>query len=429
MPDKTPWPIVKLGDAVAEITVGYVGPMTAEYRPSGVPFLRSQNVRRLRIDTEGLCYIGPEFHSRLAKSRLRAGDVVVVRTGEPGTAAAIPEWLGEANCADLVVIRPGAVNARYLAYFINSVATGRIAELVVGAVQQHFNVGAARELSLLLPPRAEQDAIAALLGALDDRIESNVRMTSTLSELGSALFRSWFVDFDQVQAKHDRREPIGVSVDLLAMLPEHFVDSQIGPLPQGWEIRPLDTIADFLNGLALQNYPAKDGLDLPVVKIAQLRAGHSIGAERASAMLPPQYVIDDGDVIFSWSGSLMVDVWCGGRGALNQHLFKVTSTEFPKWFVLEWVKEHLSEFQSIAAGKATTMGHIRRHHLSDAKVVVPSAPVLAALSELQEPLLKRVISNRIENRTLDALRDTLLPALLSGELTVKQAEKVVTEVA
>jgi type I restriction enzyme, S subunit len=154
-----------------------------------------------------------------------------------------------------------------------------------------------------------------------------------------------------------------------------------------------------------------------------------VGAERASADLPPQYVIDDGDIIFSWSGSLMVDVWCGGRAALNQHLFKVTSEEYPKWFYLHWVKEYLSEFQGIAAGKATTMGHIRRHHLTDAIVVVPDAALLHALSRLQEPLLGRLVANKIENRTLEELRDRLLPALLSGEVTINQVEKVVAEVA
>lgn len=116
-----PWPIKKLGDVVADITVGHVGPMTSEYRPSGIPFLRSQNVRRLRIDPEGLCYIGEEFHAKLSKSRLQPGDVVVVRTGAPGTASVVPDWLEDANCADLVIIRPGSSNPRFISYFINSV--------------------------------------------------------------------------------------------------------------------------------------------------------------------------------------------------------------------------------------------------------------------------------------------------------------------
>ena len=149
-----------------------------------------------------------------------------------------------------------------------------------------------------------------------------------------------------------------------------------------------------------------------------------MGADRCGGV-PPEYVIDDGDIVFSWSGSLMVDVWCGGKGALNQHLFKVTSSKVPKWFYLAWLKEHLAEFQAIAADKATTMGHIRRFHLTEAKVLLPPEPLIKAMTSFQQPLLDQIIHNRLESRTLTELRNTLLGPLLSGELTIKSAEKTV----
>src|SRR5262249_35866845 len=158
------------------------------------------------------------------------------------------------------------------------------------------------------------------------------------------------------------------------------------------------------------------------IKIAQLRAGSGLGADLCGG-LAPEYVIDDGDVIFSWSGSLLVDVWCGGKGGLNQHLFKVTSRKVPKWFYLAWLNEYLPEFQAIAADKATTMGHIRRFHLTDAKVLVPPKPLLDAMTTVQQPLLDQIIQNRLESRTLAELRNALLGPLLSGELTLKAAEK------
>ena len=116
----------------------------------------------------------------------------------------------------------------------------------------------------------------------------------------------------------------------------------------------------------MRHRPEKAGL-------AQLRAGSAKGAEQANTRVPPDYVIDDGDLIFSWSGSLLVELWCGGKGALNQHLFKVTSAKAPKWFCFQWLRYYLPDFQAIAADKATTMGHIRRHHLTEALVVVPPA--------------------------------------------------------
>ena len=141
------WREVQLGDVAAELTVGHVGPMTSEYIPSGVPFLRSQNVVPFRIVMEDIKFISTGFHDRLRKSALSPGDVVIVRTGKPGAAAVIPETLLVANCSDLVIVRPGAnLDSRFLAYYVNSAAAHHVSSHLVGAVQQHFNVGAARSL-------------------------------------------------------------------------------------------------------------------------------------------------------------------------------------------------------------------------------------------------------------------------------------------
>ena len=131
-------------------------------------------------------------------------------------------------------------------------------------------------------------------------------------------------------------------------------------------------------------------------------------------------IIDDGDVVFSWSGSLMVTVWCSGRAALNQHLFKVTSTRFPKWFFLHSVRSHLADFRTIAAGKATTMGHIKRHHLSDAVCAVPDSRFLAAADGPLSTIFERSISANVQSLTLAAMRDSLLPKLVSGEIRLRE---------
>jgi len=211
------------------------------------------------------------------------------------------------------------------------------------------------------------------------------------------------------------------------LFPDSFQDSPLGKIPKGWRVKGLDEIAHFLNGLALQKFPHDGGDSLPVIKIAQLRAGNTKGADRAASTLPPEYIVEDGDALFSWSGSLEVVAWCGGRGALNQHLFKVTSQEYPKWFYYHWIREHLADFQSIAAGKATTMGHIQRHHLSDAKVVAPNPSLLSAVDHVIGPLFQAVIANKLQSRTLAAIRDALLPKLISGEIRVKDAERFAAE--
>lgn len=273
-----------------------------------------------------------------------------------------------------------------------------------------------KSLKFSFPSHAEQKKIARILGALDDKIELNRRMNRTLEAMAQAIFKSWFVDFDPVHAKAKRR-PTGLPPALAALFPAQFEDSELGKIPRGWEVKPLDEIAEFLNGLALQKRRPQAGEDdLPVIKIAELRSGVTAKSERASAGIPEKYVIKDGDVIFSWSGSLLQTIWTGGAGALNQHLFKVSSSQYPKWFHYFWVDRHLPGFQRIAADKATTMGHIQRHHLTEAKTVVPDVRLLKAANAHMASLFAKIVVTARAGRFTIKLRDTLIPVLLSGQI-------------
>ena len=226
-----------------------------------------------------------------------------------------------------------------------------------------------------------------------------------LEQQAQAIFKSWFVDFEPFQ---DGK----------------FVDSELGPIPQGWRVIPLDEIATFLNGLPMQKYrPLADNVGLPVLKIKELREQCcSSDSERCAEDIKPEYVVDDGDVIFSWSGSLLVDIWTGGKCGLNQHLFKVTSAQYEKWFYYLWTRHHMQKFIAIAADKATTMGHIQRGHIHAALTLVPAKQEYNELSAMLSPIIDRLIQSRIESRRLAALRDTLLPKLMSGEIDVSEVE-------
>ena len=280
-----------------------------------------------------------------------------------------------------------------------------------GSAQPSLNRNFIYPIPIRVPKPTEQKAIAAVLGALDDKAELNRRMNATLEAMAQALFQSWFVDFDLCKGT----DPLS-AVEFRKLYPTELLETLEGAMPKGWKTRSLDEMAVYLNGLALQKFPAKDGPTLRVIKIAQLRKGDTQGADKCGAGIPTDYIIQDGDVLFSWSGSLEVELWCGGTGALNQHLFKVTSQEFPKWFYYLWTRHHLETFRRIAASKATTMGHIQRRHLTDAKVLIPSPKLLEAMTAIMEPLIDKIIANRIQSRTLAELRDTLLPKLLSGEV-------------
>ena len=280
-------------------------------------------------------------------------------------------------------------------------------------------------ITVNLPSLDEQKRIAEVLGAFDDKIELLQKQNKTLEDMSKALFKSWFVDFDVVRAKQkglpkaDIMREYHLTEELYDLFPSSFADSPLGPIPSGWEVKPLSKIATFLNGLALQKYPARAEEDfLPVIKIAELRNGISTSTDKANTNLPTEYIVHNGDILFSWSGSLMVKVWSGEKGALNQHLFKVFSNGYPKWFYYLWVNHYLPMFQEIAADKATTMGHIQRKHLDQAKVICPSAAFLDKMHKIFGVILSKIILNNKQIQTLTELRDSLLPRLISGKIRV-----------
>ncbi len=282
-------------------------------------------------------------------------------------------------------------------------------------------------IRIVLPPIGEQSAAAGLLSYLDEKIELNRRMARTLEDMARALFRSWFVDFDPVRAKMEGRDP-ALPVDAADLFPGRFGDDD---MPHGWELTPLSSMARFLNGLALQKFPPSPGApSLPVIKIAEMRAGIKPNSGRASVDLPSaDYIVEDGDHLFSWSGSLTQCLWSHGRGALNQHLFKVIPKGRPAWLLYFAVDHFLPEFQAIASDKAVTMGHIQRRHLDEAVLALPGPGTLEALDRVMMPLFERLTTLPLEIRTLARLRDTLLPKLISGELRLPDAEALVEEAA
>ncbi len=237
-----------------------------------------------------------------------------------------------------------------------------------------------------------QEKIAAILGSIDDKIEENEQINNNLEQQAQAIFANEFLTLET--------------------------------LPDGWKQASLIDIADYLNGLAMQKYrPTADETGIPVLKIKELRQGCcDDNSELCSPSIKSEYIIHDGDVIFSWSGSLLVDFWCGGICGLNQHLFKVTSNKYNKWFYYAWTKHHLDRFIAVAADKATTMGHIKRDELSKAEVLIPNEADYKRIETLLQPIYDLIIANRIENKKLAETRDALLPRLMSGELDVSDID-------
>ena len=299
------------------------------------------------------------------------------------------------------IINTDKVDPKFLFY---SICKRDFASMNVGSAVPSMTVNILNDIQISYPKNIEdQRRIASILSSLDRKIELNNKINADLEEMAQAIFKNWFVDFDPFK---DGK----------------FVDSELGMIPEGWKVGRLTEIASYMNGLAMQKYPPENNEDsLPVLKIKELGQGFcGTDSDRCSCNIKDECKIHNGDVIFSWSGTLLVDVWCGGDCGLNQHLFKVTSNDYPKWFYYYWTKHHLQEFIHIAKDKAVTMGHIKRGHLEEAMVAIPDNDSMEKAHELFEPILSKMISLRLESSRLSLLRDTLLPRLMSGEIEVPE---------
>jgi type I restriction enzyme S subunit len=337
--------------------------------------------------------------------------------------------------SSIIRARPdgGRAEPLYLYYFFNSTFGLHCLDTIRRQVAvAGITGGDLARLVIPVPPLSEQSAIARILGTLDDKIELNRRINQTLESMARAIFRSWFVDFDPVVAKAAGRQPFGMSADVAPLFPDRLVDSAIGAIPASWSSRSLYDIAQFVNGAPFNGgHFSADRSGLPIVKIAELKYGVTQQTQFTVQQQDERYKIATGAVLFSWSGSpetsIGTFVWSGGPAWLNQHIFRVSAhrSEDELWLYYGLLQMN-DEFIEIARNKQTTgLGHVTVADLRRLLVVAPADGVLAAFDAAVGPLHRKWFQNVLESRTLAALRDTLLPKLMSGELRVRDAEKLV----
>ncbi len=331
-------------------------------------------------------------------TKFRNGDTIMARitpcleNGKTAQVSILNDGEVGFGSTEYIVFRAkeGIADKDYLYYLVCSpeVREPSIKSMVGSSGRQRVQTDVVKNLEIDVPPLVEQERIGSFLRLIDDKIALNDKINNNLEQQAQAIFANEFLSLDT--------------------------------LPEGWKQASLIDIADYLNGLAMQKYrPTADESGIPVLKIKELRQGCcDDNSELCSPSIKSDYIIHDGDVIFSWSGSLLVDFWCGGICGLNQHLFKVTSSKYDKWFYYAWTKHHLDRFVAVAADKATTMGHIKRDELAKAEVLIPNETDYNRIGALLQPIYEMIISNRIENKKLAATRDTLLPKLMNGEIDV-----------
>ena len=344
---------------------------------------------------EKVRYLTQETYETWFRAHPMPGDIFFVNKGTPGRVCMVPDPVDFCIAQDMIALRADdkKIYNKYLFAVLRSrEIQQQIYNTNVGDVIPHFKKQFMDQLLIPVPDRKIQEKIGNLYYQLSYKVELNKKINENLEQQTQAIFSNEFLTLET--------------------------------LPDGWKQASLIDIADYLNGLAMQKYrPTADESGIPVLKIKELRQGCcDDNSELCSPNIKSDYIIHDGDVIFSWSGSLLVNFWCGGICGLNQHLFKVTSNKYDKWFYYAWTKHHLDRFIAVAADKATTMGHIKRDELSKAEVFIPNEVDYNRIGAMLQPIYDLIIANRIENQKLAETRDTLLPKLMSGEIDISEVD-------
>jgi type I restriction enzyme S subunit len=417
-----------------------------DFHVNGYPVLSAKHVKTDElVNMDSVRYANAEMYRKWMKVEVQKGDIVLTSEAPMGEVYYLDGKVKYLLGQRVFGLRPknNLIDPLYLSTWLTSSnCQNQLSARASGTTALGIKQSELLKVIVDIPPGDVQKRIGEFRYNLSKKIALNIKTNETLDQLAKVIFKSWFVDFDPVKAKAQLKERIeaeggdwdeglteiaeelGLSKEIMALFPDGFEESDLGLIPKGWKATPLDKIANYQNGLALQKFrPENEDDFLPVVKIAELKKGYADGEEKASPNIKPECIIDNGDIVFSWSGSLVVDIWCGGKAALNQHLFKVTSDKYPKWVYLLFTKQHLERFQMIAADKAVTMGHIKREHLSEALCAIPNDEFINKIGKFFEPNVQKIIQLRLENKELSKLRDTILPKLLSGEITIESTEE------
>ena len=380
---------------------------------SGYPFLTFSEVFNNFFIPSKLSSLVQSTDRERSVCNILAGDIFVTRTSETAnelgmSCVALKDYPNATYNGFTKRLRKKEnckvdVDSRFIGYYLRSRKFRSLFYGISGGMSTRASLANNDLLNMVitLPSFPEQEKIGEILKEFDSKIAVNRRICENLEAQAQALFKHWFIDFAPFKNGQ-------------------FVESELGMIPEGWRVGTLTEIAEYLNGLAMQKFPPLSAdYAIPVLKIKELGQSQcDNNSDKCSKQIKSEYIIKNGDVVFSWSGTLMVDIWCGGICGLNQHLFKVTSDNYPKWFYLMWTKHHLAEFIRIAKDKAVTMGHIKRGDLEKALVAIPDSDTLDKMSKVMEDIYNQIINTRLESNSLSTLRDTLLPKLMSGQIKV-----------
>ncbi len=365
--------------------------------------------------------------NQIKKLLLRKGQVAITKDSETRHDIGIPTYIANDfdstvlgyHCA-LITPNPEMLDGRYLnAYLNSSLAKEYFANNASGSGMRYsLPVDAIKNILLYLPSIEVQREIGKIFSAIDRKIALNREINRNLEAMARQLYDYWFVQFD---FPDENGRPYKSSGGKMV-----WNEKLKRSIPSTWRNGSLPEIANFSNGIACQKFrPTNESDRLPVIKIREMRDGITDESEWVRSDIPESVKVYNGDILFSWSASLEVMIWCGGKGGLNQHIFKVTpQTNYPKSFIYYQILDYIEVFKSIAEARKTTMGHITQDHLNQSAIAIPEDNyILQLFNDKILPIFQDIVSNNEEINSLTLQRDELLPLLMNGQVYVMPTDR------
>ncbi len=400
----------------------------------GVPLVTAKIVKGGRIEKPEEFIAETDFEEWMRRGMPKPGDIVMTTEAPLGEVAQLDDR--KVALAQRVITlrgKPDLLDNTFLKFLLQSnpvqeeLHSRGTGTTVVGIRQSEL-----RRVSLTFPPLAEQKAIASVLVALDDKIELNRRMNATLEAMARALFQSWFVDFDPVRAKLDGRQPVGLDPDSAALFPDSFQESEAGHIPKGWSIEPVGQVVECVGGGTPSTSEPKyweggrhhwttpkdfSSLQAPILLDTDRKLTDAGISKISSGLLPA------GTLLLSSRAPVGYLAIAAMPVAINQGFIALKCNHrATNFFMLSWCNTNMAEIKSRATG--TTFAEISKRNFRPIGVLLPPTEVMAAFTAKVTPLYAQITANLHISRTLVSLRDTLLPKLVSGEMTIVDVDQI-----
>ena len=394
-------------------------PRVEEFGTSGVPFLTVKSLSEGRLDVDRAPRFADDKADRLHFGFLKPGDVLLSHNATIGRVGIVPDFTGRLLIGTSLTyfrLDDSRIFPRYLAaYFSGADFQNQLAAVMSHTTRNQIPITAQRQLQIVLPPLAEQKAIAAVLGALDDKIELNRRMNATLEATARALFQSWFVDFDPVRAKLDGRKPDRLDKSTAALFPAAFQDSPLGPIPKGWAVARLDDIASVMMGLSPDgdSYNS-DGVGVPLIN-GPMEFGDYFPVKTKWTQASTRFAAE-GDLIFCVRGSTTGRrVVSDGEYGIGRGVCAIRAKDRLDSLLYQTINVGLERLLEKTTG--SVFPSLSAPDIKGFSVLKPNGDVQQLYERTTKPMLQSIQQNHRQSHTLATLRDTLLPKLLSGEIS------------